>query len=200
MLRFLPLPLLACAFLTFPWTTRGETPDQKLLNLSLDSSIDALAASDFPRLVTLLHPVALRLFRNQLSAEFDELLLSQALNQLTVVSGLPQHPKDLGLSDAEFFVAACENSRLRHPDLVDKGWFPLTEHGSIFDNDSLVLITLSYTRRAKTERTDYTFVKPLVISFRKENDNWYLWSAPLANRIAAFWRQDLLTASVAAVN
>ncbi|HEY2125363.1 MAG TPA: hypothetical protein VGG94_07865 [Chthoniobacterales bacterium] len=190
--RLLLLLTLVSMFLAVSLTTRGETPDQTLINLSLDASIDALAASDFPRLVTLLHPAAQRLFRDQLSGEFDLLLRVHPLDQLTIVSGLPQHPKDLGLSDAEFFVAACENSRLRHPDLVDKRWFPLREHGSIFDSDSVVHLTLSYAGRVRTERTDYTFVRPLVISFRRESHGWYLWSAPLADRIAAFWKQDLL--------
>ena len=65
----------------FPSITSGETASEKVIYDLLDAAIDAQFTYDFPRLVTMLHSASLRLFRNQLSARFDQLLRFQRYPQ-----------------------------------------------------------------------------------------------------------------------
>ena len=106
--------LVAIAIPSFNAAT--ETTDEEVILKILDECVGTQLDSDFPRLVSLLHPTTQHLFREELSASFDQLLLKHSIDQVRAVSGLPAHPKDLQMSDAQFFVFACEQEKLRHPD------------------------------------------------------------------------------------
>jgi hypothetical protein len=158
----------------------------------LDEAIDAQFCRDFPRLVKLLHPASLRLIRNQLSSRFDQLLRSYTLDQIAVVSGLNQHPKDLPSSDAEVFVAACETVGTRHPEFVgNEKYLPLNIHGTIFDHERFAHVLFTYSGAVHTERTDYDYRGPMVFSVRRERDAWQVYSAILARSITEHWWRDL---------
>src|SRR5215212_6543149 len=88
----------ACVF-ALPDPGRAETSKEKPVLDALDRVFDAQIASDFPRLASLLHPDSLSLFRNGLSARFDQLLRYFPAERVTAISGLPGHPKDISLPD-----------------------------------------------------------------------------------------------------
>jgi hypothetical protein len=170
----------------------AESPDEKAIYDVLEARVAAQLDSDFPRLVSLLHPSTQRLFRDQLSARFDELQRIYSFDQISAISGLPGHPKDLKLSDPEFFILACERARARHPDFVgDRKYLPFDIRESTFHGDSLVDVTLSYSRHVHTERTDYSYTMPFVIVLQREKSQWQVLSCPLAHVIAYNWSRDL---------
>lgn len=170
----------------------AEVPEGKAIHDVLDGGVAALFDSDFPRLVSLLHPSTQRLFRDQLSANFDQLLRVYSFEQISAVSGLPQHPKDLKLSDPEFFVLACEQERARHPDFVgDPKYLPFDIREVVYHGDNLVNVTLSYTGHVQTERTDYWYLRPFVIVLQRESSRWQILSCPLAHAITCNWSRDL---------
>ena len=170
----------------------ADSPDEKAILDVLDAGVGAQLDSDFPRLASLLRPSSQHLFRDQLSARFDELLRVYSFEQISAVSGLPAHPKDLNLSDPEFFVFACEQARARHPDFVgDPKNLPFDIRGSIFHGENLVDVALSYTRHVHTERADYSFTLPFVIVLQRQEARWQILSCPLAHVIAYNWSHDL---------
>ena len=186
------IAFLAAGVFLLPRSVLAESAEEKPLLDVLEAAIDAQLASDFSRLVSLVHPTTQHLFRDQLSARFDDLLRLYAFEQIVSVSGLPRHPKDLSLSDSEFFIFACNSASLRHPDFVgDPKYLPFNIDGSIFDNDELVRVVLSYAGAVHTARTDYNYVQPFVIAFRQEQSSWLVWSCPLARRIGDDWSRDL---------
>ena len=175
-----------------PKLSAAETPAEKAIYDLLDAAIDAQFTYDFPRLVTLLHPSPLRLFRNHLSARFDQLLRSYSLDQVIAVSGLANHPKDLKVSDADIFVAACSSAAERHPEFVgNPKLLPLKIHGTIFDNDRFAHVLFSYSNAVQTERTDFDYVQPTIFTVRREHDAWQVYSCILARRIIDDWWRDL---------
>lgn len=170
----------------------AESPDEKSIYDVLEARVAAQFDSDFPRLASLLHPSSQRLFRDQLSARFDELQRIYSFDQMNAVSGLPRHPKDLKLSDPEFFIFACEQARVRHPDFVgDRKYLPFDIRESTFHGDSRVDVTLSYSGHVHTERTDYSYTQPFVIVLQREKSQWQVLSCPLAHIIAYNWSRDL---------
>jgi hypothetical protein len=184
-----------------PTVTSAESQEEQPINDVLEAAVDARFASDFPRLVSLIHPATLRLFRNQLSASFDQLLRSYSLGQIASVSGLPDHPKNPTLSDSEFFVFACNNAKTRHPDFVgDPKYLPCNIHGSIFDNDKIAHVVLAYSGAVHTEHTDFDFVQPFVVTFRREQSKWLVYSCPLARGIGDNWWRDLARSRNVEVN
>lgn len=175
----------------------AELPDDKAILEVLDARVAAQFDSDFPRLVSLLHPSAQRLFRDQLSSRFDELLRVYSFEQISAVSGLTAHPKDLQLSDPQFFILACAEARARHPDFVGNSkYLPFDIRGSVFHGENLVDVTLSYSDHVRTERTDYRFTLPFVIVLKREESRWRVLSCPLAHVIAYNWSRDLTCPSV----
>jgi hypothetical protein len=187
------MALFAIASISGPFqTATAEPTDEKPIYDLLDAFVGAQLDSDFPRLVSLLLPSTQRLFRDQLSARFDELLRVYSVEQISAVSGLPAHPKDLKLSDPEFFVVACEQAKARHPDFVgDPKWLPCDIRDTVFHENGRVDVTLSYSGRVQTERTDYSFILPFVIALQREQSRWQVLSCPLAHVIAWNWSHDL---------
>jgi hypothetical protein len=186
------LTTLAGGAFAMPHLTAAETPAEKAIYDLLDAAIDAQFTYDFPRLTTLLHPSAMRLFRNYLSARFDQLLRSYSLEQVVSVSGLPNHPKDLKTSDADIFVAACQSAKERHPEFVGNPKFlPLQIHGTIFDNERFAHVLFSYAGAIQTERTDFDYIQPTLFTVRREQDTWLVYSCILARRIIDDWWRDL---------
>jgi hypothetical protein len=175
-----------------------ESTDEKAISSVLDALVGAQFDSDFPKLVSLLHPRTQHLFRDILSASFDELLRVYSFEQISVVSGLPGHPKDLKLSDPEFFVFACEQASARHPDFVgDSRILPFDIRDAVFHENSWVDVTLSYSGHVHTERSDYNFTLPLVIMLQREQSRWQVLSCPLAQAIAYNWSRDLARSTAA---
>jgi hypothetical protein len=174
----------------------AESPEGKAIHDVLEARVVAQLDSDFPKLASLLHPTAQRLFRDQLSARFDELLRTYSLSQVNSVSGLPQHPKDLKLSDPEFFVVACAQAKARHPDFVgDSKYLSFDIRGAVFHGDSRVDVELGYNGHVVTERTAYDYVLPFVIVLQREQAQWQVLSCPLAHIIAYNWSRDLACAT-----
>lgn len=173
-----------------------ETSDEKAIFDVLDARVAAQLDSDFPRLVSLLNPSTQQLFRNELSACFDQLLRKYSFKAICAVSGLPAHPQDLQLSDANFFIFACEQAKLRHPDFVgDPMYLPFDIRGTEFHGQDRVDVTLSYSRHVQTERTDYTFSLPFVIVLQRDRSRWQVLSCPLSRTIGDNWSRDLAYAS-----
>jgi hypothetical protein len=169
-----------------------ESADARAIFNVLDAGVAAQFDSDFPRLVSLLHPIAQRLFRDLLSARFDELLRVYSFEQISAVSGLSAHPKDLKLSDPEFFIFACQQARARHPDFVgDPKYLPFDIRDTVFHGDNLVDVKLSYSVHVQTERTDFRFFVPFVIVLQRDQSRWQVLSCPLAQAITWNWSHDL---------
>ena len=174
----------------------AESSDSEAIHNVLDSFIGAYFDSDFPRLVSLLHPRSQRLFREELSAAFDRLLRVYSLGQLSAVSGLPAHPKDLPLSDSEFFVFACRQATERHPEVIpDRSFLPFDIRESVFHGDTLD-VSLSYFQHVQTERTNYGVIFPVVVVLQHEPIGWQVLSCPLSRAIATNWKGDLVRAGV----
>ena len=186
------LTTLAGSALALPHLTAAETPAEKAIYDLLDAAVDAEFTYDCPRLAMMLHPASIGMFRNHLSARFDQLLRSYSLDQIASISGLPEHPKDLKMSDAEIFVAACNSARERHPEFVGNPKFlPLKIHGTVFDNDRFAHVVFSYSGAIQTERTDFDYVAPRVFTVRCERDTWQVYSCILARRIIDDWWRNL---------
>ena len=64
----------------------AESPDEKAIHDVLDAEIDALFNAHFSQAASLLHPQTQHLFRDILSARFDELLRQYSLTQISLVS------------------------------------------------------------------------------------------------------------------
>jgi hypothetical protein len=187
--------------LGWPQIVGAETREEQSINDVLEAAVNAQFASDFPRLVSLMHPASQHLFRDILSARFDELLRLYAFDQIVFVSGLPNHPRDLSFSDSDFFVFACNNAKMRHPDFVgDPKYLPFDIHGAVFDNDNLVRVVLSHSGSVHTERTDFNYLRPFTIAFKREQSKWLVWSCPLALQIAHNWSRDLARSKNIEVN
>jgi hypothetical protein len=169
-----------------------ESADEKALHDSLDQFIASYFDGDFSRLVSLLHPTTQRLFRDELSAQWDKLQRVYDFEQISAVSGLQAHPKDLGYSDAQFFTVACQQAKGRHPEILpDPKVLPFDIRGAVFHGDNNVEVTLSYAEHFATDRTAYGRVTPLVAVFQRESAGWRVLSCPLAGAIAAVWERDL---------
>ena len=180
--------------MALPSVLAAETPAEKAIYDLLDAAIDAQFTYDFPRLVTMLHPASLRLFRNHLSARFDQLLRSYSLNQIVSVSGLAGHPKDSSMSDKDIVIAACNSAKERHPEFVgDPKLLPLRIHGTIFDNERVAHVLYSYSHLVQTERTDFDYVAPTLLTVKRERDTWEVYSCILARRVIDDWWRDLAT-------
>lgn len=188
------LTTLAGGALALPNLDAAETPSEKAVYDLFDTAMDAQLNYDFPKLVTLLQPASLRMFRDHLSARFDHLLRSYSLEQIASVSGLPKHPEDLDASDADVLIAACNRAKERHPNFVgDPKYLPLKVHGAIFDDDRTAHILFSYSGKIQSERTDFDFLAPRVMTLRRDRDDWQVHSCVLARRIVDDWWRDLAT-------
>ncbi len=186
------LTTLAGGVLALPHIAAAATPDEDAIYDLLDAVVDAQFTYDFPRLATMLHPASLGMFRDHLSARFDQLLRSYSLADIISVSGLPNHPKDLELSDAEVFIIACNSTGKRYPDFVGNAKFlPLKIHGTIFDDDRLAHVLYSYSGAVQTERTDFDYIAPGILTMHRERDTWLVRSCILARGIIDRWWRDL---------
>lgn len=183
--------LAVCAF-ALPNLGRAEISKEKPVLDAFEQVFDAQLASDFPRLASLLHPASLRLFRNELSARFDQLLRYFPLEQVTAISGLPGHPKDISFQDREVFVAACNAEKERHPDFVgNRKSAPLKVYGTIFEDEETAFVLFSYSSSMRTERTQFDYVQPLVFRFHREGDQWLLSNSILGTRVMEDWWRDI---------
>ena len=183
---------LAGSAFALPKLTAAERPATQAIYDLLDAAIDAQFTCDFSKLATMLHPAMLEMFRDHLSARFDQLLRSYSLDQIASVSGLPNHPKDLNAADVSIFVAACNSARERHPDFVgDPKFLPLMIHGTVFDSDRFAHVLHSYSGAIQTERTDFDYVAPRVFTVRRERETWQIYSCILARRVIDDWWRDL---------
>jgi hypothetical protein len=183
---------LAGSAIALPSLAVAETPAEAAIYDLLDAAVDAQFTSDFSRLARMLHSASLRMFRDCLSARFDQLLRSFPLDRITSVSGLASHPKDLDATDREIFVAACNRAGERHPEFVgDSKLLPLKVHGTIFDTERLAHVLFSYSSAITTERTDFDYVAPSVFSVRRDREIWQVYSCILARRIIDDWWRDL---------
>ena len=172
-------------------TNAAESADEKAIHETLDRFIGSYFDGDFSRLGSLLHATTRRLFRDELSAQWDQLQRVYTFEQISAVSGLAAHPKDLALSDAEFFLVACQQTKARHPEIIpDQSLLPFDIRSSAFHGNN-VDVTLSYGTHVITERTNYAFVLPLVVVFQRESTGWQVLSCPLSRAIADRWQRDL---------
>lgn len=192
--RFLFAAFLIMAPLSVFGEAEIESTEGKAVHDVLDSGVTALFDSNFTGLVSLLHPRSQRLFRDQLSARFDQLLHAYSLEQISAASGLSQHPKDLKLSDPEFFVFACEQQKARHPDFVgDSNILPFDIRAVVYHGDNVVDVTLSSTHHVQTERTDFWYLRPFVVVLQRESSQWQILSCPWATSSPAtgpvIWRR-----------
>jgi hypothetical protein len=179
---------LAAGALPFRGFAAAETPDEKAVYDVLDAAVDAQFTYDFRRITTLLHPAATKMFRNHLSACFDNLLKSFPRNAVLAATGLSSHPKDFSLTDPEFFVFVCSHARDLDPTFIgDPKYLPLTVHGSIFENDSLAYVVYSYSGNVRTTRTDFDYIQPGNLTFRKTKGQWLIYSSFLSRRVSDFW-------------
>jgi hypothetical protein len=186
------LTTLAGGAFSLRCTAREETSDEKAIYDLLDAAVDAQFTRDFPRLVTLLHPASTRMFFNIQSARFDHLMKCYPSEDILAVMGLPSHPQELKQSDAEFFVSACERARELQPDFVgNPKYLPLKLHGSIFEGDSMAYVVFSFSGSVHTKRTDFNYVQPSNLTFRKEKEQWLIYSSFLAHQVADVWWRKL---------
>jgi len=190
--------IVAAAFLS-PKTGCAESQDDKPILDALNAAFEAESAADFNRFVSLVHPRAQHLFRDVLSARTDILLRSYAQADISAVSGLPGHPKDLSLTDSEFFVFNCNYTKARHPEdfATDARYFPLTLEATTFDPNQLAHVVLAWPGSVHTERTDFNFVGSTHIFLRHEQSQWLIWSVPFAQRIGDLWCRDLAREKIA---
>jgi hypothetical protein len=152
---------LAACTLALPDPGRAETSEEKPVLDALKSVCDAQLASDFPRLATLLHPASLRLFRDELSARFDQLLRYFPPEKVATISGLPSHPMNISWQDRDVFVAACNAEMERHPDFAGNARaLPLKVRGTIFEGEKTAFVLFSYASSVHTEHTDFDYVQP----------------------------------------
>jgi len=186
------LSTLAGGFLLSPRLEAALTPVEKMISELLDEAVDAQFTFDFPRLAGLLHPASMSLFRDQLSARFDEAMRTHTFEEVSAVSGLPAHPKDMSIPDAEFFVLACQNARAKHPEFVgEESYLPLRILGMIFDTPQHAHVLMEYTGAVRTERTSFDFGSTTVLTVRRERQRWQVYSCLLARRITDNWWRDL---------
>ena len=191
--RAVVVAILAITWATSTHRIHGQSPTEKPIIDVLNAAFEAEQRADFNALVSLVHPQAQHLFRNILSARTDVLLRSYAQAQISAVSGLQAHPKDLALSDAEFFAFTCYNTKLRHADFADDWKYsPFTVEGTTFDPGRRAHVVLSFPGSARTERTAYNFVGSFHLFFKQEQSRWFIWSAPFAQRIGDLWCKDLV--------
>jgi hypothetical protein len=190
--RWTFLTTLAGGAIALPCLARDESADEKIVYDLLDAAIDAQFSYDFPRLVALLHPDSTKLFRNVVSARFDRLMKAYSVEAVRSATGLDAHPKDLQLSDSEFFVTACEKLREIDPDFIGSPkYLPLTVHGCVFDANSKAFVVYSFAGRDVTTRTDYLFNQPGTLTFLKEQGTWQILSAFLSREVAEHWLLQL---------
>jgi hypothetical protein len=183
--------IATCAF-ALPDLSSAETSQEKPVLDVLESVYTAQLTSDFSRLASLLDPGSMRLFRNLLSTECDQLLRYFPPEKVTAISGLPGHPKDISWQDGEVFVAACNAEKERHPDFVGKARStPPKVYGTIFEGEKTAYVLFSHANSVHTERTDFDYVQPTVFRFRREGDQWLLSTCILADRIIEDWRRDI---------
>jgi hypothetical protein len=182
------LTTLAGGAFAFPCLARQETTDERAIYDVLDAAVDAQFTYDFPRLVALLHPASVQMFRDIQSARCDQLMKLFPDDAVLKTMGISSHPKDLSLSDAEFFVAACGRAREIQTDFAgDPKYLPLVLHGSIFEGDSIAYVVYSYSGAVHTNRTDFDYVQPGNMTFRKVAGKWFIYSSFLSYRIANVW-------------
>jgi hypothetical protein len=183
---------LASGAFSLQCLARDETRDERAIYDVLDAAVDAQFTSEFSRLAARLHPASTRMFRNIQSARFDQLTKIFPEDSVLTVSGLPSHPNDLRQNDAEFFVSVCEHARKIKPDFVgDPKYLPLSVHGIIFEGDSTAFVVFSYSGSVHTTRTDFDYVQPSTLVFRKASGEWLIYSAFLGRRIADLWWREL---------
>jgi len=195
-LRAAVIASLAIVVVTAPQRSAGQSPNEKPVIDALNAAFDAEQRADFAALVSLVHPRTQHLFRDLLSARTDILLRSYAQAQISAVSGLATHPKDLMLSDAEFFVITCNNTKARHPEFADESkYLPFTLEGTTFDSGDRAHVVLSAPASIRTERTDFSFLVSQHVFLKHEKRQWLLWSVPFARSIGDFWSRDLAMAS-----
>lgn len=189
--------LATCAF-ALPGSGHAESSREKPVLDAFQSVFDAQLASDFPRLASLLHPDSLRLFRTGLSARFDQLLRYFPVEKVAAISGLPGHPKDIPWQDREVFVAACNTEKERHPEFVgNPRSLPLLKvHGTIFEGETTAYVLFSFPNSIHTERTELDYVQPVVFAFRREGDQWLLFTSILGSRIMEDWWRDISQAGL----
>ena len=191
MTRAALLAAVAITIVSVPFRSVPASDENRIIDV-LNAAFDAERAADFNRLVLLVHPQTQHLFRDILSARTDVLLRSYSQEQISLVSGLPAHPKNLSLSDSEFFTFTCYNTKARHPDFADDAkHFPFTLEGTTFDTGQRAHVVLSFPSSVHTERTDYNFVGSFPVFLKHDQSQWLLWSVPFAQRIGDLWSRDL---------
>ncbi|HEY4282754.1 MAG TPA: hypothetical protein VGM62_06770 [Chthoniobacterales bacterium] len=193
--------IAAIATVAFIWPKFGwaQSQDEKPIIDTLNAAYEAESAADFNRFVSLVHPKTQRLFRDILSARTDILLKSYAQADISTVSGLPGHPKDLSLTDSALFVFTCYYTKLRHPEAfkVDAKRLPLTLEATTFDPDQLAHVVLTWPGAVHTERTNFSFIGSSHIFLRHEQSQWLIWTCPFATAIADSWCRDLAKGRIA---
>ena len=175
-----------------PQLAAAETAEEKEIYDLLDAAVDAQFTHAFDSLAGMMHPRSLRLFRDRLSAGYDQLLRYFALDEIAFVSGLSKHPKDVGLTDAEVFMVACGRAAERDAEFVgDAKFLPLNVHGTVFKAKDEANVVYSYTGVIQTDRTHFEYLQPLLMTFRRERGKWMIFSCLLARRIVEDWWRDL---------
>lgn len=187
------LKTLAGGAIAVPTVALANPSTETAIYDLLDAVVDAQFSHDFERLASLMHPASLQMFRKHLSACYDRFLKLCSPEQVALASGLALHPKDTTASDAEFFMFACNSAKERHPDFVGSPQFlPLRIHGCIFDDARFAHVLFSYKGSVHTERTDYAYVAPNVLSVKRDKDEWQIHSCILAGSITTNWWPDFI--------
>ena len=60
-------------------------------------------------------------------------------------------------------------------------------HGSVFEGDSAAYVVFSFSGSVHTERTDFDYVQPMVVTFRKVQEQWRIYSDTMGRRVADLW-------------
>lgn len=189
------LTSLVCGAFALPHLAAAETSDDNAIYDTLDAILKARFGSDFPTVLSFVHSRALGLFRDVLSARFDQFLHYYPMENLLRVSGFSAHPKSAKFTDADVFLTACNAAKERHPDFVgDPKRVNLSILGTVFESPRIAHVLFTCSRRVQTEHTDFEDVRPDVFSFRREGEDWLLYSNILSEEISSNWWRDLAEA------
>lgn len=186
------LKTLAGGAVALPSVALANPAAENAIYNLFDAAVDARFSHDFKRLSSLVHPASLQMFRKSLSSSYDRLLKSCSPGQIAAVSGLSGHPKEINASDAEFFVAVCNETKERHPEFAgNPKVLPFKIHGTIFAESHLAHVLFSSRGAIHTERTEFLYVSPNVLSMKRDSDQWQIYSCILCDSIFKCWWRDL---------
>lgn len=188
-LKHLAVLFFACAS---PLAEAEESPDQKAIQDAFNSVVNAQQSQDYPALAHIMHPRGLRIFRRYLHVAFEKLESRYSPGDLLAVTGLGKSPAQLELSDADFFIVACENAAR-----IDAGFgrldkhLPITYHGSVPDENDRAYIVYSYADSLASEETSLDFERARTMQMANLDGKWLVVGGALAPTVFQTWSVEL---------